>query len=130
MDNFGDEAKPRRSTRAEILEKGSGQVFTYEHLQGKRLKRAETDAATEARVKGKRGRKCKNATLQAVELTTTEGQVKRGRKRKSTALEAEANSLDFGAGPSVPKRKAARVSNVKAAEAIEVPWTAPSAKMY
>jgi hypothetical protein len=33
-----NEAKPRRSTKADILEKGSGQVFTYEHLQGKRLK--------------------------------------------------------------------------------------------
>jgi hypothetical protein len=33
-----NEAKPRRSTRANILEKESGKVFRYEHLQEKRLK--------------------------------------------------------------------------------------------
>jgi hypothetical protein len=60
-----NEAKPRRSTGADILEKGSGQVFSYEHLQNKRLKRAEEAAAKEAKVKakakGKRGQKGKNA---------------------------------------------------------------------
>lgn len=42
------EAKPRWSTRADIPEKGSGQAFNYEHLQDKRLKRAEGAAAKEA----------------------------------------------------------------------------------
>jgi hypothetical protein len=131
-----NEAKPRRSTRADILEKGSGQIFTYEHLQGKRLKRAEEAAATEAKAKAKakakenRGRKGKSATQEAVEPTASTSTVRRGRKRKSTALEVEANSPNVEAGPSVPKGKVARVSNVQAAEAAEVLWMAPVAKMY
>jgi hypothetical protein len=40
-----NEAKPRRATKADILEKGSGKMFTYEHLEEKRLKRAEESAA-------------------------------------------------------------------------------------
>jgi hypothetical protein len=118
---INNEAKPRRSTRADILEKGSGQVFSYEHLQEKRLKRAEMDAAKEAKAEARRSQKC--TTLSA----STKG---RGRKRKSTALEVEANSLDFGAGPSVPKDKVAKVSHVQAAEAVGVPFIAPVAKMY
>ena len=108
-----NEAKSRRSTRADILEKGSGQVFSYEHLQNKRLRRAEEAAAKEAKAnakgKGKRDRKSKNAAQETVEATASSSTVRRGRKRKSTELEAEA-------GPSVPKSKAARVSDVQAAE--------------
>jgi hypothetical protein len=125
-----NEAKPRRSTRANILEKGSGTVFSYEHLHEKRLKRAETDAAKKAKVKGKRGRKGKNATQEVVEAMTSASTIKRGRKRKSTALEVEANSVDGEANQVTPKRKVARVSNVQVAEATRVPWVAPLAKMY
>jgi hypothetical protein len=84
-----NETKPRRSTRADILEKGSGQVFTYEYVQGKRLKRAEEDAAKEAKAKARHDRKSKNATQVAVEATTSAGTIKRGRKRKSAVLEVE-----------------------------------------
>jgi hypothetical protein len=125
-----NEAKPRRSTKAEILEKGSGTVFSYEHLQEKRLKRAETDAAKEAKVKGKRGRKGKNATQEVVDATTSASTVKRGRERKSTALEVEVDALDGKANEVMPKRKVARVNNVQVAEATGVPWVAPLAKMY
>ncbi|KAH4330485.1 hypothetical protein HBH98_256180 [Parastagonospora nodorum] len=126
-----NEAKPRRSTRADTLEKGSGKMFTYEHLQEKRLKRAEESAAQEAKAKARRDRKFKNATQEAVEATTSAGTVKRGRKRKSTALEVEANySIDGDANQATPKRKVARVSKVQIAEATGVPWTAPCAKMY
>jgi len=89
-----NEAKPRRSTKADILEKGSGQVFSYEHLQGKRLKRAEEAAAKEAKAIGQRARKCKNATQEAVEAMASTATVRRGRKRKSTTLEVGANSLN------------------------------------
>ena len=109
-----NKAKPQRSTRADIPEKGSGQVFTYEHLQGKRLKRAEEDAAKEAKAKARHDRECKNVTQEAVEATTSASTVRRGRKRKGTMLEAEANSADVGAGPSIPKGKVARVSLVQA----------------
>lgn len=46
-----NEAKPRRSTRADILEKVSGKMFTYEHLQEKRLKRAEEAAAKKLKLR-------------------------------------------------------------------------------
>ena len=125
-----NEAKPRQSTRADILEKGSGKVFSYEHLQDKRLKRAEEDAAKETKAKVRRDRKSKNATQEAVEAIISAGTVKRGRKRKSTALEVEANSVDGEANQAKSKRKAARVSNVKAPEATGMSWVAPLAKMY
>ena len=89
-----------------MLTKGSGRVLSYEDLQELRAKRAEKDAAKEA------------------------GKGKRGRKRKNTALEAEANPQNIEAGLSVPKRKVARVNKGKVAEATEVPWKAPLAKMY
>jgi hypothetical protein len=120
-----NEAKPRRSTRADILEKGSGQVFSYEHLQDKRLKRAEEDAAKEAKAKARRDRKSKKATQEAVETTTPAGTIKRGRKRK-----VEAKSVDGEANVSMPKRKVAKVSNVQVAEGTGVSWVAPLAKMY
>ncbi|KAI2475622.1 hypothetical protein Ptr902_12947 [Pyrenophora tritici-repentis] len=108
---INNEAKPRRSTRADILEKGSWQVFSYEHLQGKRLKHAEMDAAKEAKARARRSRKCTNITQDGLEATPSASTKRRGQKRKSTALEVEANPLDFGAGPSVLKDKVAKVSH-------------------
>lgn len=105
-------------------------MFTYEHLQDKRLKRAEEGAAKVAKAKARRDRKSKNATQEVVKATTSAGTVKRGWKRKSTTLEAEANSVDGEANQAMPKRKVARVSNTEVAEATGVPWVAPLAKMY
>ncbi|KAH3955985.1 hypothetical protein HBI26_254390 [Parastagonospora nodorum] len=127
---INNKAKPRRSTRAKILEKGPGQVFSHERLQEKRLKRAETDTAKEAKVKGKPGQKGKNATQEGAEATTPISMVRRGRKRGGTALEVEANLPNVEAGPSVPKGKVARVSDVQAAEAAELLCTVPVVKMY
>jgi hypothetical protein len=115
-----NEAKPQRSTWADILEKGFGKVFSYEHIQEKRLKRAEEGAAKEAKAKARRNQKCRNAIEEAAEATTATSLIRRGRKRKSTALEKEVNSLYVVAGPSVPKGKVARVSDVQAAEAAGV----------
>jgi hypothetical protein len=119
-----NEAKPRRATKADILEKGSGKMFTYEHLEGKRLKRAEESAAQEARAKARRDRKSKN-TKEAVEATTSAGTAKRGRKRR-----VEVNTADGEADQVMPKRKVARVSNVQVVEGTGVAWVAPLAKMY
>ncbi|KAK7189928.1 hypothetical protein DPSP01_008370 [Paraphaeosphaeria sporulosa] len=103
---INNEAKPRRSTKSDVLAKGSGRVLSYEDVQELRAKRAEKDAAKEA------------------------GKGKRGRKRKNTALEAEANPQDTEAGPTVPKRKIAKVNEGKALEAREMPLKAPIANMY
>lgn len=46
-------------------------MFTYEHLQDKWLKRAEEDAAKEAKAKARRDRKSKNATQEVVEATAS-----------------------------------------------------------
>ena len=52
------------------------------------------------------------------------GKAKRGRKRKSPSPEVDA-------GSSVPKRKAARMSEMlEPAEAPVAPWRAPVARMY
>jgi hypothetical protein len=119
-----NEAKPRRATKADILEKGSGKMFTYEHLEEKRLKRAEESAAQEARAKARRDRKSKN-TKEAVEATTSAGTTKRGRKRR-----VEVNTADSEAAQVMPKRKVARVSNVQVVEGTGMAWVAPLAKMY
>ena len=62
--------------------------MSYEDLEEAQAKRAEKDAAKEAKGKGKRGRKCKSATLEAEEATADKAN--RGRKRKSAAPEADA----------------------------------------
>jgi hypothetical protein len=51
---INNKAKPQQSTRADILEKGSSKVFSYKHLQEKQLKRAEMDAAKEAKAEARR----------------------------------------------------------------------------
>jgi hypothetical protein len=131
---INNEAKPRRSTRALILEKGSGQIFFYEHPKLKRLKRAEEDAAKKLRSREKNGRRSKDATQEsatqeAVEATTTV-MARRGRKRKSTASDTETDSPAARDGPSAPKNKVARVSYIRAAEALDAPWMTPVAKVY
>ncbi|KAF2785599.1 hypothetical protein K505DRAFT_369006, partial [Melanomma pulvis-pyrius CBS 109.77] len=55
---INNEAKTRRSTKSDILLKGTGKVISYEDLEAARAKRAEKDAAKAAN-KGKRGRKRK-----------------------------------------------------------------------
>jgi hypothetical protein len=66
----------------------TAKVMSYADLQEARVKRAKKDAAKEAKGKGKRGRKRKSATPEAVEATADKA--KRGRKRKSVGLKAEA----------------------------------------
>jgi hypothetical protein len=112
-------------------------VMSYTDLQEARVKRAEKDAAKEAKGKGKRGRKRRGATLEAEEATADK--VKRGRKRKSVALEAEAE-----VEAPEPNAKVARMSKAPARalvvqmsatqvaedEIVPEPWRAPVAWMY
>ena len=74
--------------------------MSYEDLEEARAKRAEKEAANEAKGKGKRGRKCKSATPEADEAIADKA--KRGWKRKSAVPEADAPE---------PKVKVARISN-------------------
>jgi hypothetical protein len=133
---INNEAKTRRSTKSEILAKGTGKVMSYKDLEEARVKRAEKDTAKKAS-KEKRDQKRKTTTLEAeangldtaANTTVFKGKEKRGRKRKGTALEADAS--DVKAGPAVRKDKMARTSEVVTAENTEVSsWRAPSAKMY
>jgi hypothetical protein len=68
----------------------TAKIISYEDLVEARAKRAEQDAAKEAKGKGKRGRKRKApSTPEPAEDNT---KVKRGRKRSRTATESEVNS--------------------------------------
>ncbi|ORX92858.1 hypothetical protein BCR34DRAFT_500368, partial [Clohesyomyces aquaticus] len=63
LSKMNNEAKTRRKTRSDIL--GKARVMTYEDIEAARAKRAEQDAAKEARGKRKRGRLKKVAEEEA-----------------------------------------------------------------
>ncbi|KAF2691669.1 hypothetical protein K458DRAFT_381512 [Lentithecium fluviatile CBS 122367] len=111
---INNEAKVRRATKSVVL--GTAKVMSYEDLEEARAKRAEQDAAKEAKGKSKRSRKRKNATPETVEDTVDK--TKRGRKRKNAASDAEAGV------EAELKAKMVRIS-----EAPE-PWRAPVAQMW
>jgi len=103
---MNDESKARRSTKSEIL--GRAKVMSWEDLKEARTKRAEKEAAKEAKGKGKRGRKPKNTVLETEDASADKDN--RGRKRKST--EADAPEL-----------------NAKMARRSEASWKVPVARM-
>ena len=105
--NLNDESKVRRSTASVVL--GKAKVMSYEDLEEARAKRAEKDAAKEAKGKGKRGRP-KNA---APGVGASEDSAKRTRKRKRATLESDRQELG--------KAKVARMS--------EEPSVVPVAQM-
>lgn len=90
---------------------GTAKVMSYEDLETAREKRAEKDAAKEARGKGRRGRKCKSATPEADEATADKA--KRGR-----------------AGVSEPPVTQMSGTTVAEDELVPKPWRAPEARMY
>ncbi|KFX87753.1 hypothetical protein V490_08027 [Pseudogymnoascus sp. VKM F-3557] len=99
---------------------GRRKVMSCEDLGEARAKRAEKEAAKEAKGKGKRGRKCKGATSEVDEASM--GKANRGRKRKSAMLEADASE---------PKTKEARTSNAPgSARDSLAQTTAPVARMW
>ncbi|MCJ1381230.1 hypothetical protein MMC17_004339 [Xylographa soralifera] len=135
---LNNEAKVRRSTRSVVL--GKAKVMSYEDIEEARKKRAAKDAK---KGKGKRGRKCKSAALEADELEAdeeepepepevartakeaTKGKGKRGRKRKSASLKAD--ELD-----PEPEQKVAQMIGEPEQEVAQTiktpePWRAPVA---
>ncbi|KAF2457213.1 hypothetical protein BDY21DRAFT_386031 [Lineolata rhizophorae] len=98
-----NEAKARRKTKSDIL--GKARVMTYDDLEVARVKRAEKEAAKEA--KGKR---------------------KRGRKRKSAAPETDAPEPDVPE----PTARVVRMSRTQVAEDAIAPgtWGAPVAPTW
>ena len=135
MNIINNEAKVRRLTKALVL--GTAKVISYEDLQEARAKRAEKDAAKEAKGKGKRGRKRKSATPEAEAATADKA--KRGRKCKSVVLEAEAPELNIKVAQmsKAPVPETARASVVQMSgtpvaedEIVPEPWRAPVARMY
>jgi len=133
LTTVNNEAKVRRSTKSLVL--GKAKVMNYEDLKETRAKRAEKEAAKEAKGKGKRGRKCKSATPEADEATLDKA--KRSRKRKSVVLEAEAPEPNakvarMSKAPGPARASVVQMSGTPVAEdeVVPEPWRAPVARMY
>jgi len=107
---INNKSKVRRSTTSVVL--GKAKVMSYKDLKEARVKRAEKEAAKEAKGKGKRGRKPKNGISKAEDASADKEN--RSRKRKSAALEADAPE---------PKAKKVRISEPSE------PWKAPVAQI-
>ena len=95
LTTINNEAKVRRSTKSLVL--GKAKVMSYEDLVEARAKRAEKEAAKEAKGKGKRGRKRKSAML---EVDAPEPKAKVA--RTSNAPEPTRDSVAQMTGPRAP----------------------------
>ena len=112
LNTINNEAKVRRSTKSLVL--GKAKVMSYEDLEKARAKRADKEAAKEAKGKGKRGRKRKSAALEA---DTPEPNAKV--VRMSEALAPTRASVVQMSGTPVAED-----------EIVPEPWRAPVARMY
>jgi hypothetical protein len=117
LTTINNEAKVRRGNQSLVL--GKARVMSYKELEEVRAKRAEKDAAQEAKGKGKRGRKRKSGTLEAERVTVDT--VKRGRKRKSTVLEAEAEAEEPEPEPSAKMARTSKAPAPSRASAMQTP---------
>jgi hypothetical protein len=135
LNTINNEAKVRRSTKSLVL--GKAKVMSYEDLEEAQAKRAEKEAAKEAKGKGKRGQKCKSASPEADEVTT--GKAKRGRKRKSAMPEVDASEpkakvvrMSEAPAPAPARASVVQMSGTQFAadEIVPEPWRAPVARMY
>jgi hypothetical protein len=135
LTTINDEAKVRRKTKPLIL--GKAKVMSYEDLEEARVKRAEKDAAKEAKGEGKRSRKRRSATPEVD--TATPVKTKRGRKRKSDLPEADAPEPSIKMARMsealLPESARALVVQTTRTPAVEddivrKPWRAPEAHMY
>jgi hypothetical protein len=115
LNTINNEAKVRRSTKALVL--CTAKVMSYEDLQEARAKRAEEDAAKEAKDKGRRGRKRKSATPEAEEATAVKAKPNAKVARMSKAS-ARASVVQMSGTP------------VAEDEIVPGPWRAPVAQMY
>jgi len=137
LNTINNKAKVRRSTKSLVL--GTAKVISYEDLEAARAKRAEKEAAKEAKGNGRRGRKCKSATPEADGAKADEAtaaKAKRGRKRKSAGLEADAPEPNAKVARMSKALEPARASVVMSGtpvaenEIAPEPWRAPVARMY
>jgi len=126
LSTINNEAKVRRKTQSLVL--GKAKVMSFEDLEEARAKRAEKDAAKEAKGKGKRGRKRKSDTLEAEEDTVKTA--RRGRKRKSPALIASELTNRIGRIPTGASITQTSGTQVAEDEVVPEPWIAPMARMY
>ena len=126
LTKLNNQAKVRRSTKSVILARGEGKVMSFEDIVAARAARDEKQAIKD---KKKRGRKRKNAKLEADEPETEaepkvtpaakkapDRKTKRGRTRKRAVQEA-------GEPEPEPEPEVAQIINVP------VPWRAPVARM-
>jgi hypothetical protein len=102
----------RRSTKSLVL--GKAKIMGYDELMEAREKRAEKDAAQEAKGKGKRGRK---RTSAAVEDDIAKP------KTKTTRVTEEPE-------PATTPATMSTVAGVVGNEASTAPWRVPVARMY
>jgi hypothetical protein len=135
LTTINDEAKVRRKTKPLIL--GKAKVMSYEDLEEARVKRAEKDAAKEAKGKGKRSRKRRSATPEVD--TATLVKTKRGRKRKSDLPEGDAPEprikvprMSEALLPETTRASVVQTTRMPAVEddIVPKPWRAPVAHMY
>ncbi|KAF4627109.1 hypothetical protein G7Y89_g11046 [Cudoniella acicularis] len=130
LNTINNEAKVRRSTKSLVL--GKAKVISYEDLEEARAKRAEKEAAKEAKGKGKRGRKRKSGTPEADEGTADTA--RRSQKRKSAAQEAPEPSNKVARVSKAPAPATASVVQMSGTpvaedEIVPEPWRAPVARM-
>jgi hypothetical protein len=124
LTKMNNEAKTRRSTKSAIL--GKARVMTFEDLEAARTKRAEKEAAKEAKGKAKSGRKPKSVPAETRKATTKKG--KRGRKSKSVVSEPEPEpELEPQQTRNAPMQTSG--TNVTEATAVDS-WKAPVARMW
>lgn len=111
--------------------------MSYEDLEEARVKRAEKDAAKEAKGKGKRSRKRRSVTPEADVATLVK--TKRGRKRKSDLPEGDAPESSIKVTrmteallPESARASVVQTTRTSAVEDDIVPkqWRAPVAHMY
>jgi len=112
LNTINNKAKVQRSTKSLVL--GKAKVMSYEDLKEARVKRANKEAAKEAKGKGKRGRKRKSAALEA------------------DAPEPNAKVVQMSEAPSPARASVVQMSGTPVAEdeIVPEPWRAPVAQMY
>jgi len=112
LNAINNEAKVRRSTKSLVL--GKAKVMSYEDLEEARAKRADKEAAKEAKGKGKRGRKRKSAALEA------------------DVPEPNAKVVRMSEAPPPARASVVQMNGTLVAEdeIVPEPWRAPVARMY
>jgi hypothetical protein len=124
LTTINNEAKVRRSTKSLVL--GKAKVMSYEDLEVARAKRAEKEAAKEAKGKGKRGRKRKRVTPEA-DASEPETDAS---APKADAPEPNAKVVRMSEAPARASVVQMSGTPVGEDEIVPEPWRAPVARMY